>query len=177
MGIYLSLWREVHGAHATAPFPGTAASWKALSNDSSSDMIARQTLYLSLHPEKIENGTGYNVADARAPASWADKWPALCAYFGLTGTGPAAEPPEMRQFIKENIGVWKKLEEEKGLQRGHADSEMTFKGFEYFLMTQFDFDRQYDMGKTYATGFEEERDTLGAWGLVFDRMRKARIIP
>jgi hypothetical protein len=53
MGIYLSLWREVHGAHATAPFPGTAASWKALSNDSSSDMIARQTLYLSLHPEKI----------------------------------------------------------------------------------------------------------------------------
>jgi hypothetical protein len=24
-------------------------------------------IYLSLHPEKIENGTGYNVADARAP--------------------------------------------------------------------------------------------------------------
>lgn len=177
MGIYLSLWKEVHGSGSEAPFPGTQKSWVALSNDSSSDMIARQTLYLSLHPEKIEKGTGYNVADAEQPSSWSKKWPALCSYFGLNGTGPSSNPPEMRTFIKENIGTWKKLEAEKGLQTGHADSPLTFPGFEYFLMTQFDFDRQYDMTKTYATGFGEERDTLLAWGLVFDRMRKAKIIP
>lgn len=177
MAIYLALWREVHGDGAEAPFPGTQASWTALSNDSSADMIARQTLHLSLSPSKIENGTGYNVADERTPSSWSKKWPALCSYFGLRGTGPAVDPPEMRKFIKENIGVWKRLEGEKGLQRGHADSERTFPGFEYFLMTQFDFDRQYDMEKMYGTGFSEERDTLHAWGLVFDRMRRAKIIP
>ncbi|KAJ4351999.1 uncharacterized protein N0V89_007345 [Didymosphaeria variabile] len=177
MAIYLSLWREIHGPNSSAPFPGTEKSWKALSNDSSSDMIARQTLYLSLNPSKIENGGGYNVADAKEPSSWSKKWPALCSYFDLNGTGPTSDPPEMRKFIKDNIDVWKRLEKEKGLQTGHADSERTFSGFEYFLMTQFDFDRQYDMSKTYATGFSEERDTLEAWSLVFDRMRKARIIP
>lgn len=177
MGIYLSLWRAVHGAGAEAPFPGTQKSWRALSNDSSSDMIARQTLHLSLHPERVEKGGGYNVADAKTPSSWEKKWPVLCSYFGLQGTGPSENPPEMRKFIKENMDVWNKLEKEKGLQTGHADSPMTFPGFEYFLMTQFDFDRQYDMERTYATGFEEERETLQAWGGVFDRMRKAKIIP
>ncbi|KAF2440097.1 hypothetical protein P171DRAFT_501021 [Karstenula rhodostoma CBS 690.94] len=177
IAIYLTLWREVHGAHAPAPFPGTPASWTALSNDSSSDMIARQTLHLSLHADRIENGTGYNVADSQRPSSWSKKWPVLCAYFGLTGTGPSANPPEMRKFIKENMETWRRVEAEKGLQRGHADSGRTFEGFEYFLMTQFDFDRQFDMGKVYGTGFGEERDTLGAWGVVFDRMRGAGIIP
>lgn len=177
MGIYLTLWAAVHGAGSEAPFPGTSKSWVALSNDSSSDMIARQTLHLSLHPGAVERGSGYNVADARTPSSWSDKWPALCSYFGLRGTGPAPNPPEMRRFIKDNLGTWEELEREHGLQKGHADSERTFAGFEYFLMTEFDFDRQYDMGKMYATGFEEERGTLQAWGTVFDRMRKARIIP
>ncbi|PSN65021.1 hypothetical protein BS50DRAFT_575132 [Corynespora cassiicola Philippines] len=176
MGVYLSLWREVHGAGSECPFPGSHKSWKALSNDSSSDMIARQTIHLSLSPA-TEKGGGYNVADERAPSSWERKWPVLCGYFGLKGTGVVQDPPEMRKFIKENIEVWHGLERERGLQTGHADSPRTFAGFEYFLMTQFDFDRQYDMSKMYGTGFEEERDTLQAWGGVFDRMRKAKIIP
>jgi hypothetical protein len=176
MGIYLSLWREVHGDGAECPFPGTEKSWKALSNDSSSDMIARQTIHLSLS-ENTEKGGGYNVADSRHPSTWSQKWPVLCRYFSLKGTGASSNPPEMRKFIKENIETWRKVEKKEGLQTGYADSEMTVPGFEYFLMTQFDFDRQYDMGKIYGTGFEEERGTGEAWGAVFDRMKKAKIIP
>jgi len=33
------------------------------------------------------------------------------------------------------------------------------------------------MRKMYGTGFEEERGTLEAWGGVFDRMRRAKMIP
>lgn len=48
-------------------------------------------------------------------------------------------------------------------------------------MTQFDFDRQYDMTKMYSTPkdapFTEERSTEQAWGGVFDRMREGRLIP
>ncbi|PVH95798.1 hypothetical protein DM02DRAFT_600166 [Periconia macrospinosa] len=177
MGIYLSLWREVHGEGSEAPFPGTDKSWKAVSNDSSSDMIARQTIHLSLNPDKVEKGSAYNVADERRPSSWEKKWPVLCDIFGLKGTGPATNPPEMRKFIKDNFATWEKLEKERGLQTGHADSPKTFPGFEYFLMTQFDFDRQYDMEKMYATGFKGERGTREAWGGVFERMRKAKVIP
>ncbi|KAH7121051.1 hypothetical protein B0J11DRAFT_490887 [Dendryphion nanum] len=176
MGIYLSLWKAVHGSGSECPFPGTQKSWVAKSNDSSSDMIARQTIHLSLS-DKTEKGGGYNVADEQAPSTWSAKWPILCSYFDLKGTGPSSNPPEMRKFIKENIETWKKLEKEHGLQSGHADSERTFPGFEYFLMTQFDFDRQYDMTKMYGTGFSEERGTKESWGGVFDRMRGAKIIP
>lgn len=52
---------------------------------------------------------------------------------------------------------------------------------QYFLMIQFDFDRQYDMTKMYSTPkenpFTEERSTMEAWGGVFDRMREGRLIP
>lgn len=52
---------------------------------------------------------------------------------------------------------------------------------QYFLLTQFDFDRQYDMTKMYSTPrdkpFTEQRSTKEAWGGVFDRMRRGRLIP
>jgi hypothetical protein len=37
------------------------------------------------------------------------------------------------------------MDKKFGLKSGIADSELTFKGFEYFPLTQFYFDRQYDM--------------------------------
>ena len=40
-----------------------------------------------------------------------------------------------------------------------------------------DFDRQYDMTKTYATGFTEERDAKQAWWPVFEKMKEAKMIP
>ncbi|KAK4891374.1 hypothetical protein LTR27_010028 [Elasticomyces elasticus] len=184
LGIFLALYASVEGKGASCRFPGSEKSWKALSNDSSSDMIARQTLHLSLNLPSDMKGQGFNVADAKQPETWSSKWPQLCAYFGLKGTGPAKEgeePLEMRKYINEHLDAWKKLESQYGLKKGVADSDLTFQGFEYFLMTQFDFDRQYDMSRTYSTPkdkpFTEERLVMEAWGLVFDRMREGKLIP
>lgn len=183
LGVYFSLYREVEGEGAECPFPGTSKSWVAKSNDSSSDMIARQTLYLSLNLPLSRRGEGFNIADAREPESWSTKWPQLCQYFGLKGTPPPppsseSEAPEVRKYIKQHTLQWQEMESKHGLMRGIADSDLTFKGFEYFLLTQFDFDRQYDMSKMYTTtGFEEERSTMQAWSGVFDRMRAAKMIP
>ncbi|KAK3116452.1 hypothetical protein LTR53_003178 [Teratosphaeriaceae sp. CCFEE 6253] len=184
VGIFLALYARVEGPGASCPFPGTGKSWTALSNDSSSDMIARQTLHLSLHLPAGQKGEGFNVADAKTPETWESKWPQLCAYFGLKGTGPPGEGEEaleMRKYINGHLDAWKRLEEEYGLKKGVADSDLTFQGFEYFLMTQFDFDRQYDMSKMYSTPagkpFTEERSVMEAWGGVFDRMRAGRLIP
>lgn len=174
---FLTLWRELNGEGAVCAYPGTNKAYVAKSIDSSSDMIARQTLHLSLSPE-TEKGGGYNVADAKYALTWETKWPALCSYFGLKGTPPPKENPvEVRTYVKEHMDTWNKLEKENGLKTGIVDSDLIFKGFEYFLLTQFDFDRQYDMTKMYGTGFTEERTTLEAWGPVFDRMREGKIIP
>lgn len=48
LGIFLSLYATIEGREAECPFPGTSRSWEAKSNDSSSDMIARQTIHSSL---------------------------------------------------------------------------------------------------------------------------------
>jgi hypothetical protein len=177
LATFCSLWREINGEGAECPYPGTNKAWVAKSIDSSSDMIARQTLHLSLSKE-TEKGGGYNVADAKYASTWETKWPAICEWFGLKGIGPLKENTlEVRTYIKEHMDVWHRLEKAKGLKTGIVDSDLIFKGFEYFLLTQFDFDRQYDMTKMYATGFTEERTTIQAWGPVFERMREAKIIP
>ncbi|KAK5098625.1 hypothetical protein LTR70_002513 [Exophiala xenobiotica] len=179
LAIFLSLYREVSGPGAKVPFPGTTKSWTAKSNDSSSDMIARQTLHLSLTLPPSRKGDAFNVADARNPESWSTKWPQLCTHFDLVGQAPPqSHPLEIRKYISDHMSTWRRMEDQYGLRPGIADSDMTFKGFEYFLLTQFDFDRQYNMDKLYTTtGFAEERSTMQAWGALFDRMRAAKLIP
>jgi hypothetical protein len=179
IGVFLALYAEVEGEGATCSYPGSKTAWVAKSHDSSSDMIARQTLHLSLILPKSQKGEGFNVADAKSSSTWETKWPELCSYFGLKGVGPpeSGESNEVRTYIKKHINLWNRMEKKHVLKTGIADSELTFKGFEYFLLTQFDFDRQYDMTKMYVTGFEEERSTLQAWSGVFDRMREAKILP
>jgi hypothetical protein len=177
LAVFLSLYREVEGEGAECVFPGTSKSWVAKSNDSSSDMIARQTLHLSLTLPMDRKGEGFNVADAKHPETFETKWPQICSYFGLKGTAPAKEPSNIRTYIREHFDTWRAIEKKHGLQSGIADSDLTFEGFEYFLLAQFDFDRQYDMTKMYDTGFTEERTVMEAWGGVFDRMRAAKLIP
>jgi hypothetical protein len=73
LGIFLSLYRAVEGEGAEVPFPGTDKSWVAKSIDSCSDMIARQTLHLSLTLPPTQKGEGFNVADAKYPSTWESK--------------------------------------------------------------------------------------------------------
>lgn len=98
-------------------------------------MIARQTIHLSLKLPESMKGDGFNVADAKDPSAWSEKWPTLCSYFGLKGTGPleikdGEEKLEVRKYINDHIDTWKELEKEHGLKSGVADSDLTFKGFE-----------------------------------------------
>ena len=138
MGIYLALFAAVEGRGVECPFPGTEKSWVAKSNDSSSDMIARQTIHLSFNLPSDMNGEGFNVADARKSESWETKWPQICSYFGLQGKGPPRDGEGsvgVRKYINDHIDTWKKLEEQYDLKKGVADSDLTFPGFEVKLLS------------------------------------------
>jgi hypothetical protein len=158
LGFFLSLYREINGEGAECPFPGTDASWVAMSHDSSADMIARQTLHVCFAPS-TSKGQAFNVGDERPPHCWRDKWPVLCGLFGLRGVKrDEPEPVEVRRYIKDNCDTWRRMEAKYGLQTGQADNERVFPGFERFLLTMFDTDRQYDMSRMYdEAGFTEER--------------------
>jgi hypothetical protein len=180
LATYLSLYAVVEGKGAECEFPGTEKSWNIKSNDSSQDVVAKFAIYVSLHPETA-HGERYNVADNAIPQTWEKKWPIICEYFGLVGTPPpkGGSGPQPGKYIEDHLHQWKILEIEKGLQTGRVGNERSFGGFQYFIMTMFDFDRNLDMSKMHKAwgSSKEEIDVRGAWWTAFDRFRKAKIIP
>lgn len=177
LGIYLSLWLELNGKGSEVPFPGTTKSWKAKHNEAGSDMIAKQTIYLSLHPKTCGKGEAFNVSSSPKYETWETKWPQLCDYFGLRGTPPSDKAREVRSYINDQMPAWKKMEQNYGLRNDIAQSELTVPGFEILHLRLADFDRQYDMSKIQSEGFDEEYSCMETWGQTFDRMRRAKFIP
>jgi len=177
LAIYFSLWREINGSGSVVPFPGTPKSWKAKHNEAGSDMIAKQTIFLSLHPKISGNGEAFNVASSPSPETWEEKWPQLCKYFGLQSAPPSEQSKEVRQYINNNLDRWRKIEEKNHLRIDIAQSEVTMPGFEILHLTLADFDRHYDLSRVYDTGFDDKNTIMDTWGLTFDRMRKGKMIP
>lgn len=78
----------VEGAGAQIPFPGLPASYDVLFTEASADNIARQSIWLSLHPE-VSSRQAFNVADCGSkPTLTSERWIQLCRYFGLEGVAP-----------------------------------------------------------------------------------------
>ncbi|EXJ84554.1 hypothetical protein A1O3_05223 [Capronia epimyces CBS 606.96] len=177
LGIYFSLWREINGAGSTVPFPGTMKSWKAKHNEAGSEAIAKQTIFLALHPEAYVNGDAFNVASSPQYETWEEKWPQLCQYFGLQSAPPRAMPRPIRAYINDNQARWQEMEKKHGLRTDIAQSEVTMPGFEILHLSLADFDRQYDLSKIQKVGCNVQYSIMDTWGCTFDRMRKARFIP
>ncbi|KAF6814858.1 sirq protein [Colletotrichum sojae] len=179
IGVFCSLWREMFGEGAECPFLGTERSWKALWSSSSAAVLARQAVHVSVtEPWCRIKGEAYNGADSLTASSWSERWPVVCSFFGLKGVRLERDDPvEMRTFVKENKSAWEAMETKYGLRRGFADGPVQEPIWEHIMMSMFDFDRPYDVSKVYGTGFSEERGTAEAWGLVFEVMRRAKVIP
>ena len=178
MSIYLSMYKSIEGEGAECPFPGTEKSWKILSNDSSQDIVARFSIYASLHPEKT-GGRAFNVADNDKASSWAQRWPVICAWFGLEGTGPREGAPQPPAYIGQHMEKWQELVKKHGLKKGVMDVELDGGkgGYQYFIMTLFDFDRHLDLSAMREVGFTDQVLGDKCWATAFDRFRAGKAIP
>ncbi|CAN9398800.1 unnamed protein product [Alternaria alternata] len=139
LALYLSLYRSIEGEGAKCPFPGTEKSWVNKYNESPQDMVAHFSIHASLNPEKTASQS-FNVGGQED--SWSGKWPIICDYFGLNDTGPEEGSPQPGAYIDAHKKEWEELEKKHNLKRGSVDSDITHPGFQYFIMTMFDFDRQ-----------------------------------
>ena len=100
-----------------------------------------------------------------------ERWPAICAYFGLEGVDPDGD--EGRLKPGEYVAKHKDVLEKHGVRRKEV-----FKG--HFLDAygfHFSGDRHFDMTKTRKAGFTGEVDPNDAWFRAFDLFRKAGQIP
>lgn len=174
LGIWLSLAREVHGEGAKVPFPGSQKSWKNKHTDTFQDILGRMDIYAAVNPDKCGDGGTFNCADGDV-VTWEGKWPGICSYFGLERTAPGAEPYSIEDFVKKNKDTWQQLAKKHGLKEGIMESFSW--PFLYFVMTVFDFDREYDLSAARKVGFEEKIDTVKGYTAAFQRMQEAKIIP
>lgn len=176
LAVYLSLYAFVEGKGSNVPFPGTAKSWTHLTNDSSQDIVGKFSIYASLHGHQT-GGRTFNVADSQVPTSWSQKWPVICEYFGLQGTGPVSNAPQPGAYTEKHRSHWDRLAAEKGLRQGIIANDVSNPGFQHFTMTLCDFDRQLSLDESRRVGFLDETNIKGAYWTAFDRFRAAKIIP
>ncbi|KAJ8115984.1 hypothetical protein OPT61_g2490 [Boeremia exigua] len=174
IGLYLAVYREVHGQGAKVNWPGTEKSWKCKHSDTSQGILARMEIYAATNIERCGNGQVFNIADGKT-VTWEQVWPKICANFGLVGEGPASDPVQMEKFVKENTDLWKKLAEKYGLKEGAIEEQNW--PFVHFMLVQFDFDRQYDLTRKAKAGFKEEIETEQGYIEAWEKMRAAKILP
>ncbi|KAH6619911.1 hypothetical protein C7974DRAFT_435445 [Boeremia exigua] len=174
IGLYLAVYRELYGQGAKVNWPGTEKSWKCTHSDTSQGILARMEIHVATHIEECGNGGVFNIADGET-VTWENVWPKLCADFGLVGEGPASDAESMEKFVKDNIGVWKKLAEKHGLKEKTVEDQNW--PFVHFMLVQFDFDRQYDLTRKTEVGFKETIKTDEGYVMAWEKMRAAKILP
>lgn len=127
LALYLALYRYVEGEGAEVPFPGSEKSWVNQYNESPQDMVAHFSIFASLHPEKT-GGRSFNVGGQED--SWKGKWPIICEWFGLKGTGPRENAPQPGKYIEEHRKQWDEMEREFGLKKGSVGNDISHPGFQ-----------------------------------------------
>ncbi|KAI3550727.1 SirQ [Colletotrichum abscissum] len=186
LGIYLTLFAEIQGKGVECPFPGNEKCWNNLSQESNQDILAKICIYASLHPNVTHKQT-YNAGDNFESSSWRYRWPVICEYFGSKGTPPLPDRQALlpEHYLMKHVEKWKEMEKKYGLVGGHIINDRTFiepthgVGMIYGLTNMLGFDRQLDMTQCHEMwgSSKEEIDTKSSWHTVFNRFRKARIIP
>lgn len=174
IAIYLTIYSQVNGKDAVVPFPGKEHGYYATHSDTFQDILAKMEIYAAVNIEKCGNGGVFHAADGKS-VTWAQVWPRLAEHFGLVGTRPEQDMVPMEDFVQSNRSAWEELVVEHGLKE-NVLGEQNWKHV-HLMLVQFDFDRQYDLSRSRAVGFEEEIDTAEGYFESFKRMRAAKILP
>lgn len=174
LGLFLSLWRDVEGEGSEVRFPGNSDAWKALHTDTSQDILARFHIYASLHPQQTTE-RAFNVVDGPA-CTWEQVWPDVCSYFKLRGVPPesSGEPFNAQRWMDEHQGQWSGWVAKNALKTGALEGT-SFQFMQAILSIPFR--RDYDASASRSIGFTEERPHAEGYKMVFEDMRRARIIP
>jgi hypothetical protein len=191
LGLFLSLWRTLHGPGSNVPFPGPPlaetkaytpeggstfrSAWEAKRTDTSQDVLARFHLFASMHADRV-HARAFNVADGIPEVvTWGGVWPGVCSYFGLQGVPPDGTLRSPKEWMLERRGEWGRLgkgkpEEEK------IQNALEATGWDFMDAVMgaaaggMSVDRQYDLSACREVGFTEKVDTVAGYHIAFDRM-------
>ncbi|KAJ5507956.1 hypothetical protein N7527_010099 [Penicillium freii] len=144
IAFYLTLYREVNGKDAKVPFPGRLHGYHTRHSDTFQDILAKMEIFAALNRDKCQNGSSF-CGDGE-PVTWAQVWPGICSYFGLSGVepdGPDGKQKNIQDFVSENKAIWDRLVLTHSLREGLIESQNW--GHVNFMLIDFDFGREYSL--------------------------------
>ncbi|KZP07370.1 hypothetical protein FIBSPDRAFT_841305 [Athelia psychrophila] len=171
LGVFLALWRAVHGSGATIPFPGPRAAYERTHTETPMGATARFQIFASLRGGET-HAQAYNIGTP--PSSYAHKWPLLAGQFGLVGAPPAAdEGIDVAAWVSAHRVEWEVLEKEHGLKAGVVEKV----GWDFLVILTIPVDREYDTSKARELGFREEMDLMAAYKEAWGLMAASKLLP
>lgn len=167
---YLSTYALIEGEGAEVPYPGSSAGYTSTYNEASSAIIGKFIIWAGLNIDKVGRGQVYNIADQAKPESMAERWPAICSYFGLKGVGPTEDANALApsEYVKRHQAVLK----ERGVKSNEVFKANFLDSYGYYLY----FNREFSLDKARSVGFKEELNPNESWFKAFDRFKKAGVI-
>ncbi|KAL7920642.1 hypothetical protein ACQKWADRAFT_298062 [Trichoderma austrokoningii] len=181
LGIFLSFYADYESRfpepNKQISYPGPLAAYNSHYTEIGQKTLARTHIFISNLDGK-ENGEIYNVGDSPVTAgnNWAEKWISICAMFGLEGVAPGDTASlSVSNYMTQHRDEWATFEAKHGLTSGII--ERTSWEFMDVLTSMPVFDRQYDLTKITAAGFEKRSNVLQNYEEAFELMRAAKMIP
>jgi phage anti-repressor protein len=147
-----------------------------LSTDSNQDIITQFCIYASLQSRGKVHTQTFNIGDYATPLSWEKRWPILASYFGLECVGPSDDSVTGPEYVESHQEEFQALCKERGLKEDIMYTSIRNTGSRGSVMKLMDFDRNLDLSKARALGFEAELSTESSWYTAFDRMREAKLM-
>ncbi|PTB72171.1 hypothetical protein M440DRAFT_1342790 [Trichoderma longibrachiatum ATCC 18648] len=181
LGIFLSFYayreKDSSGGKKSLPYPGPPAAYNSHYTEIGQITLARAHIFAS-GLEGASNGEIYNVGDSPTTRgnNWAEKWASICDMFGLEGIPPEETASfSVAAYMAQHRDEWGNFETHHGLM--HGIIQRTSWEFMDVLTSLPVFDRQYDLTKARAAGFESRSDVLKSYEEAFALMRAAKMIP
>ncbi|VDB96015.1 unnamed protein product [Peniophora sp. CBMAI 1063] len=162
VGVYLSIYRAIHGLGATVPLPASLAGAQAVNSESPADDIARVSIFLALKSDSALKGKSFNVADE--DSTYERRWPGLAKAWGLVGAPPdtrtSEEDPTARaiEWARSQTDTWHELKEKHGLR---IDLEQI--DFDFFSVLGMPQDRRMSTKALREAGWNGEPTGIGAY--------------
>jgi nucleoside-diphosphate-sugar epimerase len=167
LAIYALLLKE---AGKPLIYPFSEKTFKRIRQFIDADLLAKFVLWESTNPQAANEAFNISNGDFFRLCQF---WPKYAEYFGMEWT--IQEGFSVNDFVKENEGLWEKIQQRHGLPK-HDLKE--FGDFGFMNSTfNYDWDDISVVSKARKYGFTETVDTIENFFNLWDTLQLKKIIP
>ncbi|MBC3956555.1 SDR family oxidoreductase [Pseudomonas triticifolii] len=153
-------------------FPGSRVQWDSLTDMTDARQLAQQQLWAATTPEAANQA--FNITNGDV-FRWSWMWGQIADYFGLQAADFPGQPAPLEEQMADDQTAWTDIVNKHQLKEGdinrlispwHTDADL---GRPIEVVT--------DMSKSRKLGFSAFKASDDAFFEVFEKLRRARLIP